>query len=388
MLSRKTSLGERKSMRKLIVALGSALLAISCGTPSERPEEPLEGGEDVTLRVVDSIGVEMGDSNYVFGAIEAVDFGIDGNIYVLDRSASCVKVYTPDGDFIRQIAEKGSGPGEISNPLDMTVLGDGRVAVCAPYQNGIHTYSSEGEWLGLSAEFFNNPPMSMVGVDSNAFLGMKLTIDFSEGEPVTNFIVGRYEESNEPSVVYHEKSLPFDPQDLTGLLMNTFYSQMMTGDREGNVYIAPYSSEEYLVRALSREGEEILQITRNDIDPVRRTPEEIRAEKDYMEGWLRSIGASGVVIDFEPNPYRWMVSSLGVDGEGRIWVRRGTELLPFFDVYGPDGELLFTASVEGISDEGQFWVTHIDEHGFLAYSENPVDYQRIYVIRSVGTGEL
>lgn len=375
-------------MRKLIVALGSALLAISCGTPDERPEEPSEGGEDVTLRVVDSIGVEMGDSNYVFGAIEAVDFGTDGNIYVLDRSASCVKVYTPEGEFLRQIAEKGSGPGEISNPLDMTVLGDGRVAVCAPYQNGIHAYSPRGEWLGLSAEFFNNPPMNMVGVDSNAFLAMKLTIDFREDEPVTDFLVGRYEESNEPSVVYRQNSMPFDPQDLTGLLMNTYYSYVMTGDRQGNVYVSPYSTEEYMVEVLDKDGEEKLRITRDDIERVRRTPEEIQAEKDYMEGWLRSIGVSGVVIDFTPKPYRWMVSSLGVDGEDRIWVRRGTELLPFFDVYGPGGELLFSASVEGLSDESQFWVTHIDEHGFLAYSENPIDYQRIYVLQMPGTGEL
>lgn len=39
--------------------------------------------------------------------------GPDGNIYILDRYDAYIKVYSPEGKFIRRICGKGEGPGEI-----------------------------------------------------------------------------------------------------------------------------------------------------------------------------------------------------------------------------------------------------------------------------------
>jgi len=92
----------------------------------------------------------------VFASIDALEFGPDGNIYVLDRGRSCVKVYGPDGSFIRQISREGNGPGEVTSPFAMAVLGDGRISVCSPFQGGIQNFLPDGTWEGLSAEFTNN----------------------------------------------------------------------------------------------------------------------------------------------------------------------------------------------------------------------------------------
>jgi len=39
--------------------------------------------------------------------------GPDGNIYAYDQSDSSIKVYSPEGSFLRKLAGKGQGPGEI-----------------------------------------------------------------------------------------------------------------------------------------------------------------------------------------------------------------------------------------------------------------------------------
>lgn len=372
-------------MKHLAIPFMTAVVLIAAcggGSPSEEGNGSSAASEErIPVAIVDSIGVELGDSNYVFASIAAISFGPDGNIYVLDRGTCNVRVYSPEGDHLRTISREGSGPGEMTSPFAMAVLGDGRITVCAPFQGGMQSFHPDGTWEGLTAEFTNNPPMAMVGADSNAYIALRLQVDFVDDALTTSFHVGRYVESEEPSVVYFENEFPFDPEDLSGLLMNTLFNQVYTADREGNVYMAPYSPEEYSVRVMDREGNVFLELAR-EMPMVEKSPEEIQEEKTWMEAWLQSIGAQGVVIDFQPEPYRWQITNLGYDAEGRIWVRRGTELTPVFDIFdGTTGELLFTAEVEGAGSDAQFWDFVITDQGMIAYSQNPELYQKVYILQ-------
>lgn len=369
--------------RTILTAFCIVLAGVMLSACGERGSDisqvtPAKTEERVSIAIVDSIGLEIGDSDYVFANIMALEFGPDGNIYVLDRGAFSVPVYSSTGEFIRRIANQGSGPGELLMPFAMAVLGDGRVAVCDPMQGGVNSFSSEGQWEGVSAEFNNNPPMRMSGADSNAFVALKLTIEF-EGPPVTVFTIGRYEEDSEPTAIYYRDEFPFDPEDLTELLNRTLFSAEYTADRDGNVYLAPMSTEDYIVQVFDRDGNLTLEFQR-EMDRVEKSAEEIAEEKLWMEAWLTSIGAQGVLIEYEPNPYRFMTSDIGYDSQNRIWVRRGTELIPVFDVFDMDGELLFTAEVEGAGEDALFWDFIIDEHGMIAYSLNPEFFHKIWIM--------
>lgn len=369
-------------MKKLSIALALAIAVVTgCGGGETEPiSEHVQGIEErVSIVITDSIGVELGDSNYVFASIDALAHGPDGNIYALDKGACCVKVYSPRGDFIRTISRDGDGPGEVTGAFAMAVLGDGRISICAPFQGGIHNFLPDGTWEGLTAEFTRNPPINMVGADSNAYIALKIAIDPVDGEFVSKCLIGRYEEDNEPSVIYYETESPFDPNDLTGLLNETLFSCEFFADRSGNVYLSHYSTEEYIVNVFDRDGDQILQIEK-DVSRVSKSPEEIQEEKAWMETWLRSMGTQGVVIDYNPEQYRWTISDIGCDDQGRIWVRRGTELAPVFDVYDSQGNPLFAADIEGVGDDGQFWNFVIDEFGIMAYSINPDYYSRIWLM--------
>lgn len=365
---------------KYLLLLGIFLFSLlGCG----EAEVPLEasGDDTVQLEIIGTIGVEMGDSNYVLGSVQSIDHDSQGNILVLDRSACCVRVYSPDGEFVRKISQEGSGPGELLNPMDMTVFEDGRIVVETPWSGGLHGFSPEGEWLGLLTPFRNNPPMSLRGADDSAYVATRLEVLPGEnGDLSVTTFIGRYELGEEPVVRYWEYEFPFDPNDLTELLKNTMMGHTFTVDREGNVFIAELTSEEYLVQGFRPDGELFMEIEA-DAERVEKTPEEIEEEKIYVEAYLESLGASGVVIDYHPEPLRNTISELEVDGEQRLWVRRGTVHQPVFDVYDHSGELLFTVNVPGAGADAQFWDFNIDEQGMIAFSTNPELYQQIYILQ-------
>jgi hypothetical protein len=364
----------------LVLSLSLALLmACSCGGGAGGTEaEP--SNNTVVLTIADSIGVELGDSNYVFGSLMSLESGPDGLIYALDRARGCVMVYDATGSFVRQIGSQGNGPGEMMNPLAMAVLGDGRVRVCAAYNGGMYDYLPDGTWQGLSAEFTNNPPMQMEGADSSAYVALKLDVlpDESGGIMVT-VKVGRYEGGTEPTVVYLEDTFPFDPQNLTQLMKASYFGYAYTADREGRVAIAERSSTTYSVEVYSADGTGLLTLAGEPVQ-VAKSEDEIASEKAFVEGLLQSMGVNGVVISYTPDPYRDQVSGLGFDGQGRIWVQRGTGEAPTFDVWGSDGSLLFTAAVPSAGPDGLAWEVEYGTDTMYAFSMDPIAFQQIYVI--------
>jgi hypothetical protein len=62
------------------------------------------------------IGREQGDSMLIYP--QQIEEGPDGNIYVYDLADAYIKVYAPEGKFLRKIGGKGQGPGEIQRPGD------------------------------------------------------------------------------------------------------------------------------------------------------------------------------------------------------------------------------------------------------------------------------
>lgn len=358
------------------VAVCSALLA-SCGGGGG--DVPGEAGP-VRLAVVDSIGVELGDSNYVFGSIMSIEAGPDGLLYVLDRGRGRVMVYDSSGAFVRQIASPGSGPGELLNPLSMAVLGDGRITVCAAFNGGMYTYGPDGTWEGLTASFTSNPPMLMEGADSDAYVALKLDIDVDDSGGLTQRVrIGRYEQGEEPAACYHDATSPFDPTDLTSLMRESYLGYVYGASADGTVAVARRASEEYRVDLFASDGAP-LAVLEGVPEQVPKTEDEIADEKAFIESLLSSMGVSGVIIEYEPDPFREQVVGVGFDGSGRVWVQRGTSDTPSFDVWSRAGELLFTAEVDSPGSDLLVWEAEFGPETMYAYSMDPESYQKVYVI--------
>jgi hypothetical protein len=334
--------------------------------------------ETRTIVFVDSIGVADGDSNYVFRSIREVDFGVDGNIYVLDDINCCVKVYSFSGEFQREISARGHGPGEITYPISMATLGDGRVSICTPSQGGVQNFLANGDWEGLSAMFSNNPPMGMVGVDGNGYIANCFTVELQDNELVAKCTIGRYEEDSEPTVIYAQHEFKLDPSNLTEVLNNTVYKYVYYASRSGHVYVAEHTTHNYTVEIYRRDGTLVGKIE-SDVDPALKTQLEMDDEKVVVEAWMRSIGISGVEVEYNPEQYRWTVASIGTDSNGMIWIQRGTETRVVFDVFNLAGDIQFTAALKDSYQENEEYEFVVCDAGIVAYSLNPADYPRIWI---------
>ena len=83
-------------------------------------------GPEVTEAHVDlQLGSRGGDDpNVIFGDIRGVQAASDGTIFVLDYQAIEVRVFSPDGEFLRTIVRQGEGPGEVREANGIVLSGD------------------------------------------------------------------------------------------------------------------------------------------------------------------------------------------------------------------------------------------------------------------------
>ncbi len=93
-------------MNKFLIAMVFSLLLYSCGSNSPH-HQVVADSLCLEIIVEDTIGVELGDENFVFGKICGVETDVDGNLLVLDAISCEVLRYTTEGIYLGQFA----GPG-------------------------------------------------------------------------------------------------------------------------------------------------------------------------------------------------------------------------------------------------------------------------------------
>ncbi|MBD3368798.1 6-bladed beta-propeller [Candidatus Fermentibacteria bacterium] len=368
-------------------ALATAFLLLACGQPSEQQEERGAGGSQpepmdisLTLVAVDSIGVELGDSNYVLGQPAGVSYSPSGDIWVLDMQQKSLGVYSAEGEYVRSIGREGSGPGEFLMPISFDFYPDGSFLVADAMGRRISFFDSTGEFSRNIEGFFPSAPFLVEAVDSSSFVGLKADFEQSDEGPLMGYTLALWEEEAEPVLKYFSELNPFDPSDIMGSMGEEIPLFATTPD--GRVFCSPLSTERYVVWGYRPDGTELLEIER-EFRRIRKTEEEIAEEKELVTQQMISGGApESMAESYEPSPYRPATAGLGIDGEERLWVRLGTFINPTYHVYDLQGEHLFNAEVDYPGD-AEGWQIYIGEGGFLAFDQNPEDYPRVYVLRAV-----
>lgn len=358
----------------------SVALLISCG---ENHQSATESVERICLSVVDTIGVDIGDPDYVLGSVVCMGHTPEGNIAVLDRPSASVKVFSRNGEHLYTAAGAGEGPGELSSPDAMILWPCGDISILDNYRGGYFRYSVTGEYEGPELELHSNVHLDIVAINDSEFVSVKSRFLPDDGVPRIAAFIGRFPFSIEPSTVYWETVLEFDPATFGDELLTYYFYMSWTADPEtGNVYVCPFSETEYRIFCYTADGSLFNEIT-TDSPQVEKSQREIQDEADFVRGWLTAVegGDPGYNVQCTPFPYRLPVSDLDVDENGNIWARRGTEDVPFFDIWSPAGELVAQAVLEGVGAESRSWNFTIDKGGIAAYDEYPEDYQRIFIIQ-------
>lgn len=362
----------------LIASIAFSLILISCSDRSDQTGSnnvPQEHDSLVTLEVVDSIGVELGDSNYVFGSIRAIDRGPHGEILILDNVKHCILAYSSQGEFIEQIGRYGHGPGEFGSASFFVVLGDG--SICVDDENGWLRFDPNWEYID-SREVSSANLMETVSTGQRQIVGVESIFGNTDGNLSVTKNVTLWSDSTpgNPDQVYFKQVYPVDqPNDI---YVVDFNPMIFTADGT-HVYIAPEPQKSPLVYVFALDGSP-MDTLEMDYPEIEKTQQEIEEEIEFYETRVLTTTSGERQVDWEPVPYRDMIRSLGVDNLGRLWVQRGFELSPSFDVFDPvSHDHLFMASIENRED-AEDWRFDVSEHGIVAYTEDPSMYYKVYLI--------
>ncbi len=397
-----------KQMKKILaMVLGAFLFAFGCGeqpsdeVTSDANGETVEIAEteeyvlpeaDVYITVSDSIGIELGDSNYVFGQIAGADVLQDGRIAILDLQKNSISLFSQSGEFLQRIGRQGSGPGEFLFPIGMAffwmpegidtaedAVTDSPVPglVVSDAMGGKLVYfDSNLEYMMDAQGFYPSPPAVIAAVDNGAIVGMKPEFDQNEEGMFMGFTIGRWElGETEPSVVYFQSMSPFDPTDLSSMQDDIL---SFAASPEGLVLTAPLSSDLYQFTAWSQDGEELFVVTDEDFARVPKTQEEIDLEAEVVNNRMIQQGMPPDMARWEPDPYRMAIAGLWFDDYDRIWVTRGTTRTGSFNVYDLEGNFLFLAAVDA-GERARNWQIMIEKHQFLAFDADPEFYPLVFI---------
>ena len=100
---------------------------------------------EATLEPELSIGQLEGPQEYLFGRIGSLAVSDSGTLYVLDSQVPEIRVFDRGGVYLRTLGRSGEGPGELSSPMAIAVLSDGRVLARDSRNQRVQVYTPEGE---------------------------------------------------------------------------------------------------------------------------------------------------------------------------------------------------------------------------------------------------
>ena len=367
---------------KIMILFFSAMILNGCGVDETPPELP---DIEYKLVITDSIGVEIGEDEYMFAWPENPTHSPDGDILVIDRLKHTVFVYTSDGEFVRTIGREGEGPGEFRLPSGLAFYSDGSLLIGDA--DGISLFDSSYEYQEQLTWSGFGKPWLKTAVDSGGFIGTEMTMMPGENGIEIISTLGRWDGEGEPSVEYFSVESEFNPEDREIDRTESRGNNIIScATRTGRVFYSRSSIDEFVIHGCELDGTEFLLIEDLAAHRVRKNDEDLQAEMDAWNSLIRLMrGDSSTGKPVKLDPYRRIITEMFIDGEDRLWVRLGNYTGIVFRVYDMSGDILFHAMVEYAGNPADLnsWKIIGDEHGFLANNTSYEYYPRIYMLTMV-----
>lgn len=360
-------------MKALCFSSATILFLLACGSGGETSLSSLENAPG--LKVLMTIGEESGDSCYMFGDIRDACVTVDGRLLVLDGITCRINCYSPGGEFIEAAGGSGEGPGEFVRPSAIISLEDGRIAVSDPGMTRMTFLNPDLSVDTIVSCFIPWSPARISPADQGSYTGSYRIFDRENS--MYGKLLALWSDSPDQDFEYYRETVPFNRERLRE--STEACEIVFTSDYEGNVYYAAYSYTEFRLEALDLHGNTIFTI-QEEREPRERPLAEIEEEREEMRVQLLGEGAPPD-MEWNPAEYRPMVPlrGMGVDSDGRLWIRDGREETPVFDVY-LNGEHLFrTALQDSIADSGNLRVK-VTERGILAWSPDPELFPVLHIL--------
>lgn len=326
----------------------------------------------MTLTVVDSLGVEYGDTTQMFGSIAGAGFISHNEFAVLDNVMNKVNRYSRSGEFLGSVEYQGSGPLEILNAGHLCPLEDGFAVLeqYLPPKYLIYDTDMSPQKYVIIQE---NAPLIQPWILKDSTIASGIYSIRSDGEQMRIGVdVCRWNMGGEREIDYYSEYYNISGSEAASYDVFIALEFCIAATCSGRVFVVPDRSG-FQIYSFTADGicADTLH-TPHELSP--RSQEEIIQETEFRKIRDRHLG------DWMPSQLEPGIVQLQVqDSIGHLWAVHGSYFDPEFDVYNFDGELAFCCVCEGLPGNEMFRFG-INDYGYLAYSMHPYKFPIVYIL--------
>jgi len=373
----------------LIASFAVIICAVSCGTKEKatqadypvlieeingiqtihNPDYPKEGTFRYDLVPELSLGGPDAEEGAVL--VRPIEFQFDSqeNVYIIDWREITIKVFDPDGNYLRSVGKQGQGPGEFETPARFRMVDD-QICLLDSRQRRFSLLTLEGEYLkGFNIEGY--PLQFDVAPDGTIYYAQRMETEVEGGEKMqrvsASFVLIQTNASGEDRKKFGEfksqdslrkmTKLPSGQSMMTTLSSREAYTTSWLVGPKGNIYLG--YNQDYELEVRDEEWNLLKKFSR-DFTPL--------PHPDYSP--------EGPHPKFYPAFSDWRKF---FDDQGNLWL----ELYPIpdegdhaFDVFSPAGIYLKKVIVPDVL----FEVKGETAYGFQRDEEEYVTFHRYKMI--------
>ena len=291
------------------------------------------------------------------------------NIYISEWQDQVIKVFGPDGKYIKTIGAKGNGPGEFQRIESIVFTKDGKLVVTDGVTRRTSFFDSGGKFLKsfhwrtgqysfilIKSSSYVFGERAYQGTRQNSYFYVK-EIDF-DGKEIRDY--GDFKGENALITRLRSggtsySSLPVSP------------SSLFIGDKEREWFYHCLNSK-YIIEVYDASGKLFRKIDR-PYDPVPFTKKDVEKYRAEFENHPHEA-VRKTVRDMKMPKGKNVVSRMHVDDDSKLWIRTNEvkeerdEILTAYDIFNSDGfyyARIWTPVLPFLFKDGKMYRMDIDQ---------------------------
>ncbi len=360
-----------RPLRRTPILIAPLLWALGCSAPAEEGEtaqvadQPGIWGDTTPWQVeeVFRVGGMSGDINAQFGRVASLDVHAAGHVLILDGQAQRLKVFNPDGSFLRSIGGPGEGPGEFSEDVAAVFERSDSIWILDQAGGALQAFDLNGELLGSLRSEPSGIPLRTDEALGRIVAQIRSLSEIeaigSSSTDIIRTIDGGYADTLAYLSVGGTLRVERDQPVVMVFASEPFWDMAADGS------IAYGESDSYQIKIRNAEGA-IDRVVERAVTPVRVTDAIERRLRQAVRERIEVEGESPEIVDLIMQAINFaenmpLITACILEDDGHLWVRtsrvpsRDLELRfdpedlgsisddlssPSWDVFDPEGSYL------------------------------------------------